>query len=351
MREVARRSGLSIAQISRIESGSVDAPTTETVARLAAALGRDPRILFVALGRIDGHDAVRIVRNALQSPSVDAGLSALGDEMGKSEESILFLQGQRSALSKEWQALAGRSDDLEAEAHLLFQTLQGLEKAAAENHERPNVAAECLGAAHEVRQRLERVRSDRAASHRYAEDVQRELKKQEPVLREEERRLADTVREAAGKLFVSTAGAATSPSSLIAEMSESASGSDEQALRYLDALVSSTERSRLVRALEESLAGSSKKAISHRHLYDAMEESQKRLSELTRDLADKLAHEPSDMDSRRLVASWNRLTPERRKRVLEFVEDQRLLSMQEQLSQPEEVAAIEEAASHREKSS
>jgi transcriptional regulator with XRE-family HTH domain len=57
MRELARRSGISTAQISRIESGAVDAPTPQTLIAIARALDLSPIPLLILAGHIDQHEA------------------------------------------------------------------------------------------------------------------------------------------------------------------------------------------------------------------------------------------------------------------------------------------------------
>src|SRR5437868_1806794 len=46
MRGLARRSGLSAAQVSRIEAGEVERPAAETLVKLAKALDRDAQLLL-----------------------------------------------------------------------------------------------------------------------------------------------------------------------------------------------------------------------------------------------------------------------------------------------------------------
>ncbi len=53
IRELARRSGISAGQISRIESGDVDKPSPSTLSALAAALGRSPVPLLYLAEHID----------------------------------------------------------------------------------------------------------------------------------------------------------------------------------------------------------------------------------------------------------------------------------------------------------
>jgi transcriptional regulator with XRE-family HTH domain len=67
MRELARRSGLSAAQISRIEAGEVERPAAETLVKLAKALDRDAQLLLVFAGHIRGARARQLLRQAIEA--------------------------------------------------------------------------------------------------------------------------------------------------------------------------------------------------------------------------------------------------------------------------------------------
>ena len=62
MRGLARRSGLSAAQVSRIEAGEVERPVAETLVKLAKALDRDAQLLLVFAGHIRGARARQLLR-------------------------------------------------------------------------------------------------------------------------------------------------------------------------------------------------------------------------------------------------------------------------------------------------
>jgi transcriptional regulator with XRE-family HTH domain len=66
MRALARRSGLSAAQVSRIEAGEVERPVAETLVKLAKALDRDAQLLLVFAGHIRGARARQLLRQAIQ---------------------------------------------------------------------------------------------------------------------------------------------------------------------------------------------------------------------------------------------------------------------------------------------
>src|SRR5947207_5180942 len=65
MRGLARRSGLSAAQISRIEAGEVERPAAETLVKLAKGLDRDAQLLLVFAGHIRGARARQLLRQAI----------------------------------------------------------------------------------------------------------------------------------------------------------------------------------------------------------------------------------------------------------------------------------------------
>jgi transcriptional regulator with XRE-family HTH domain len=67
MRGLARRSGLSAAQISRIEAGEVERPAAETLVKLAKALDRDAQLLLVFAGHIRGARARQLLRQAIEA--------------------------------------------------------------------------------------------------------------------------------------------------------------------------------------------------------------------------------------------------------------------------------------------
>jgi transcriptional regulator with XRE-family HTH domain len=69
MRALARRSGLSAAQVSRIEAGEVERPAAETLVKLAKALDRDAQLLLVFAGHIRGARARQLLRQAIEALS------------------------------------------------------------------------------------------------------------------------------------------------------------------------------------------------------------------------------------------------------------------------------------------
>ena len=67
MRGLARRSGLSAAQVSRIEAGEVERPAAETLVKLAKALDRDAQLFLVFAGHIRGARARQLLRQAIEA--------------------------------------------------------------------------------------------------------------------------------------------------------------------------------------------------------------------------------------------------------------------------------------------
>jgi transcriptional regulator with XRE-family HTH domain len=108
MRGLARRSGLSAAQISRIEAGEVERPAAETLVRLAKALDRDAQLLLVFAGHIRGARARQLLREAIEAlpepgRAEHAGALAqleaederehrLGEELAKAERALAKAQ-------------------------------------------------------------------------------------------------------------------------------------------------------------------------------------------------------------------------------------------------------------------
>lgn len=174
MRELARRSGLSAAQISRIEAGEVERPVAETLVRLAKALGRDAQLLLVFAGHIRGTRAQQLLRQAIEalpepSRAEHARALSLLDAAGKRERRL------RDELADAERALTGIQQDLDAT--------------------REQVSAE---PPREARKRLRKVRV--LAQRRAVEVAQkrRRLEELEDAPSEENRALA-------GRLFLNTA--------------------------------------------------------------------------------------------------------------------------------------------------
>jgi transcriptional regulator with XRE-family HTH domain len=100
MRELARRSQLSAAQISRLESGEISTPSVETLTQIANALGRNPEFLLIVAGRIQREDALHIIERALLAlPAGTArDLAGAWHALRELESSVASLEDQMSPL-------------------------------------------------------------------------------------------------------------------------------------------------------------------------------------------------------------------------------------------------------------
>lgn len=67
LRELARKSGVSAAQISRIESGEVTQPSVDTLVSIARALNRNPAPLLIVSGHI-APDEARVILSEMFRP-------------------------------------------------------------------------------------------------------------------------------------------------------------------------------------------------------------------------------------------------------------------------------------------
>ena len=131
MRGLARRSGLSAAQVSRIEAGEVERPVAETLVKLAKALDRDAQLLLAFAGHIRGARARQLLRQAIEALP----------ERGRAEQpdALARLEAEDEREGRLWEELA------EAE-RALTKAQQGLDAARFEGE---RVAAEPLREAHE----------------------------------------------------------------------------------------------------------------------------------------------------------------------------------------------------------
>src|SRR5512132_1396092 len=105
MRGLARRSGLSAAQISRIEAGEVERPVAETLVKLAKALDRDAQLLLVFAGHISGARARQLLRQAIEAVP-EPGRAAYADALARLEAEDEREQRLREELAEAERALA-----------------------------------------------------------------------------------------------------------------------------------------------------------------------------------------------------------------------------------------------------
>src|SRR5712691_11423434 len=139
MRGLARRSGLSAAQISRIEAGEVERPAAETLVKLAKALDRDAQLLLVFAGHIRGARARQLLRQATEALP----------EPGRAEHADAL--AQLEAEDERDRRLRGELADAESALAKAQQDLDEARRAAEEkalHAEGKRVAAEPLRDAH-----------------------------------------------------------------------------------------------------------------------------------------------------------------------------------------------------------
>src|SRR5713101_2514854 len=139
MRGLARRSGLSAAQVSRIEAGEVERPAAETLVRLAKALDRDAQLLLVFAGHSTGARARQLLRQATEALP-EPGRAEHADALARLE-----------AEDEREQRLRGELADVESALAKVQQDLDEARRAAEEkalDAEGKRVAAEPLRDAH-----------------------------------------------------------------------------------------------------------------------------------------------------------------------------------------------------------
>jgi transcriptional regulator with XRE-family HTH domain len=112
MRGLARRSGLSAAQVSRIEAGEVERPAAETLVKLAKALDRDAQLLLVFAGHIRGARARQLLRQAIEALP-EPGRAEHADALARLEAEDEREQRLREELADTERALAKAQQDLD----------------------------------------------------------------------------------------------------------------------------------------------------------------------------------------------------------------------------------------------
>ena len=112
MRGLARRSGLSAAQISRIEAGEVERPVAETLVKLAKALDRDAQLLLVFAGHIRGARARQLLRQAIEALP-EPGRAEHADALARLEAEDELERRLREELAEAERALTKAQQDLD----------------------------------------------------------------------------------------------------------------------------------------------------------------------------------------------------------------------------------------------
>src|SRR6266545_63716 len=227
MRGLARRSGLSAAQVSRIEAGEVERPVAETLVKLAKALDRDAQLLLVFAGHIRGARARQLLRQAIEALP----------EPGRAEHA-----GALARLEAEDERERRLREELAEAEGALATARRELDEAGE------RVAAEPLRAAHE------RLREVGMPAQRQAVEVAQKRRQLEQL----DDAPSQEVCALAGRLFVHTA----------------AGGDHLEAWRQFSGQIT-----------------------------------------------------PDDPELRQLLQAWRQLGHERRKKVLEFSQDQLALSL------------------------
>ena len=230
MRGLARRSGLSAAQVSRIEAGEVERPVAETLVKLAKALDRDAQLLLVFAGHIRGARARQLLRQAIEALP-EPGRAEYADALARLEA-----EDERERRLREELAEAERA---------LTEAQRDLDEARFEGE---RVAAEPLREAHE------RLREVGMLAQRRAVEVAEKRREVEQLDDAE----SEEVCALAGHLFLHTA----------------ARGDHLEAWRQFSGQIT-----------------------------------------------------PDDPELRQLLQAWRQLEHERRKKVLEFSQDQLALSL------------------------
>lgn len=88
IRELARVSGVSPAQINRLRAGQANA-TLDTLVAIARAFGRNPNLLFVASGHLDGDEAREILRRVFHDGSEHVEVwKSEGRDVGRARQTV-----------------------------------------------------------------------------------------------------------------------------------------------------------------------------------------------------------------------------------------------------------------------
>jgi transcriptional regulator with XRE-family HTH domain len=267
LRELARESGLSAGQLSRIEAGKTEQPSVETLVRLAQALDRDADALVVVATRPEALRGSRLQDSRLR---LLAAIETLAEP-------------DRQALAKE-----------EAELRQQISTVERLEREIAQSEAglvevRAVAAVEPVGGDGDrgsvLEQRLAELQRERA---------------------ELDATFVVSVRLVAARLFTEIRGRGGG------SLTSTAAWQTQAAASTPTAMPSSWRLQR--RPLSELLLPSA--AGSPRAEADASSAPAPR----------------QDRQLRQLQQAWQRLSLERQRRVLEFVEDQLRLSIQDEIS-------------------
>jgi transcriptional regulator with XRE-family HTH domain len=154
MRGLARRSGLSAAQVSRIEAGEVERPVAETLVKLAKALDRDAQLLLIFAGHIRGARARQLLRQAIEALP-EPGRVEHADALARLEAEGEREQRLREELADAEAALAQARRDLDETREQV--TAEPLRATHERSREVGMRAQRCAVEVAEKRRRFERL--------------------------------------------------------------------------------------------------------------------------------------------------------------------------------------------------
>jgi transcriptional regulator with XRE-family HTH domain len=328
MRELARRSGLSAAQISRIESGDVERPSDETLVKLATALERDPRALLIAVRPIRTREGAAVVRQMLEGfPAGTSGDLAGGwHALNEQEAKVKALEAQGIGLDGEAAANLEVLDSWRVEMAEASHELEHFELRAKNLGDPNDVRDEYARRAAAAAERVTKASRNIAECKSDLDNVGLKLRRQQEELDIEEQRLEDMIRDYAQRLFLRQGPSGHGDVGTIFTTNYDVLIADALASEHDDPYGLDWEK-----FLSSHVPPSDRADEQHLERWrGAFDYLQRGMDEL-RDARARLLPYPDDRDFRGVARSWPRLTLERRRRVVEFVEDQRRLSVQEQL--------------------
>lgn len=315
MRELARRSGLSPAQVSRIEAGEVDRPSTETLRLLADALDKSPQLLLAALGRLPESEAF----NAVFLPLIVVDLSRETDDFDVSPApdadpdliaALVGLLDQKRAVNDLMLEGVDLDEDAASELLALDSWRERLDEANQRAVEISTSDGASREASAEAGERLAEATRRVQESKKAVTDLRRRTQEHQRTLDAAEERLASGVRDLAGRLFVRR------PIAL-----------EDSEWPERDAQLTPQAREEIKRMLARIRKG--KPSADKTGVDEFLGLFSDTDQDLFADARRRLTVVPNDRQFREVARAWEHLTPERRRRVVEFVQDQHRLSAHE----------------------
>jgi transcriptional regulator with XRE-family HTH domain len=363
MRELARKSGLSAAQISRIENGSVEQPSVRTLINLAVALGRDSELLLIAAGHTRGAEARGTLRrwaSLLPAPRRDyvesriaivesaeaalrheaevkeARLAELRTSLAEEEETISSLRRRIVESQRTLEAAPPKTSDESVEDDSTNKRLTMLDWLKA-------MVAYESEQVEEARERRRKLEEEFAVDTEELTSLRRQI---------EEIEAESELIRVAGSLFVESPGAPRTAGTTTQAPAGSGPADLDVAVK-----VFSAETARLVHEIRNKLAHSAGSNSTTHGTRSVTESIDRQLNQLQRGLAISLkeleaSSDLGDEEFREIRRRWPALEPGRRRKVLEFVKDQHALSVETREARrilaaetPEEAFSIGDEAS------